>query len=79
MDMDKISKTLLVVLAAGVWLNFIVMLLKPNPALAEQDLLSSLVKNYSGSTVSDFNIIKKAILSIADGTCTNKKLCGPSQ
>jgi len=77
--MDKISKTLLVVLAAGVWLNFIVMLLKPNPALAEQDLLSSLVKNYSGSTVSDFNIIKKAILSIADGTCTNKKLCGPSQ
>ncbi|GDX39187.1 hypothetical protein LBMAG20_14020 [Methylocystaceae bacterium] len=79
MDMDKISKTLLVVLAAGLWLNFIVMLLKPNPALAEQDLLSSLVKNYSGSTVSDFNIIKKAILSIADGTCTNKKLCGPSQ
>ncbi len=77
--MDKISKTLLVVLAAGLWLNFIVMLLKPNPALAEQDLLSSLVKNYSGSTVSDFNIIKKAILSIADGTCTNKKLCGPSQ
>ena len=77
--MDKISKTLLVVLAAGVWLNFIVMLLKPNPALAEQDLLSSLVKNYSGSTVSDFNIIKKAILSIADGTCTNKTLCGPSQ
>lgn len=59
MDMDKISKTLLVVLAAGLWLNFIVMLLKPNPALAEQDLLSSLVKNYSGSTVSDFNIIKK--------------------
>ena len=77
--MDKISKTFLVVLAAGVWLNFIVMLLKPNPALAEQDLLSSLVKNYSGSTVSDFNIIKKAILSIADGTCTNKKICGPSQ
>ena len=77
--MDKISKTLLVVLAAGLWFNFIVMLLKPNPALSEQDLLSSLVKNYSGSTVSDFNIIKKAILSIADGTCTNKKLCGPSQ
>jgi hypothetical protein len=55
------------------------MLLKPNPALAEQDLLSSLVKNYTGSTAADFNIVKKAILSIADGTCTNKKLCGPSQ
>lgn len=77
--MDKISKSLLVVLTVGIWLNFIVMLLKPNPALAEQDLLSSLVKNYTGSTTSDFNIIKKAILSIADGTCTNKKLCGASQ
>ena len=79
MNMDKMSKTLLVILAVGIWLNFIVMLLKPNPALAEQDLLSSLVKNYTGSTAADFNIVKKAILSIADGTCTNKKLCGPSQ
>ena len=77
--MDKISKFLLVILAAGIWLNFIVMFLKPNPARAEQDLLSNLGKNYTGSTASDFNIVKKAILSIADGTCTNKKLCGPSQ
>jgi len=77
--MDKISKTLLIILAAGIWLNFIVILFKPNPASAEQDLLSSLVKNYTGSTASDFNIVKKAILSIADGTCANKKLCGPSQ
>ena len=77
--MDKISKTLLFILAAGIWLNLIVILLKPNPAFAEQDLLSNLVKNYTGSTTSDFSIVKKAILSIADGTCTNKKLCGPSQ
>ena len=75
---DKTTRILLILIAGALWANFAQSVFAPQPARAEQDLLGSLVKNYAGAAGSDFNIIKKAILSIADGTCANKKLCGPT-
>ena len=74
----KTSKVLLTLIACALWANLAQSVLAPQPAKAEQDLLGNLVKNYAGTAGSDFNVIKKAILSIADGTCANKKLCGPN-
>ena len=74
---DRSTKIILAVIAAGLWANFGLSLLTPSKALAESDLLGGLVRNYAASAGSDFSLIKKAILSIADGTCANKKLCGP--
>lgn len=65
-------------IACALWADLAHSVLSPRSAKAEQDLLGSLVKSYAGAAGSDFNAIKKAILSIADGTCANKKLCGPN-
>jgi len=74
---DKNLKPILVLIALGLWGNIFFLYFKPSPAAAEQDLLGGLVKNYASSAGAEVSAIKKAILSSADGTCPNKKLCGP--
>lgn len=75
---DKSNRFFLMLIAFALWANLAHSVLSPRSAKAEHDLLGSLVKSYAGTAGSDFNAIKKAILSIADGTCANKKLCGPN-
>ena len=73
---DKTTRILLMLIAGALWANYAQSVFAPQPARAEKDLLGSLVKNYAGAAGSDFNVIKKAILSIADGTCGVWR-CGP--
>jgi hypothetical protein len=61
--MDKTSKAILAVIAAGLWANAAVTMLKPTLAHA-QDAGPILYQ------------IQTSVMSIANGVCTNRKLCG---
>jgi hypothetical protein len=59
--MDKTTKVLLAIAAAGLWANVAVGVLKPAGAIAQ---------NYEvGAIASDLSKIQR-------GTCVNKKICG---
>ena len=61
--MDKQTKVLMAIIAAGLWANVMVTVLRPVPAAAqgfEMTLLENIVSNLG---------------SIAHGSCTNGKIC----
>jgi hypothetical protein len=60
---DKTGKLLLALIAAGLWANIGVSLLRPAAAIAEGYELESLKSNVSDLT------------RIGRGTCTNTKIC----
>jgi hypothetical protein len=62
---DRTTKTLLAVIALGLWANLAVSLFRPTVAVAAK-----------GSNIeSDVSSIESAVSSIANGTCTNSKMC----
>ncbi len=58
--MDRSTKLILAAIAAGLWANAGVLVLRPSPAAAQDEHLSS---------------IAYAISSIASGVCSNRKIC----
>ena len=59
--MDRASKVLLMIVAAGLWINIAVPFFRPVAANAQYD--------------QELNKIVLHISSIANGNCTNRKIC----
>lgn len=70
--MDRTTKVLLAGIAAGLWANALMPLLKP-PGAAAQDM--SAVERSLRSIDSSLDSIESDIDDLEDGTCSNKKLC----
>jgi hypothetical protein len=59
--MDRTTKILMMVVAAGLWTNIGVSLLRPSSAKADAE-------QYPGR-------IYNSVAAIANGACTNRKIC----
>ena len=64
--MDRSSKLILAALALGLWTN-IAILMRPTPASA-QDSAAQMLEQ-----------LTRDVRSIYNGTCLNRRLCGPVQ
>jgi len=65
--MDKASKLILSAIAAGLWANAAVTLLHSGPAAAQE--------GQGGFMASEISIIATQVGDIANGSCTNSKIC----
>jgi hypothetical protein len=59
--MDKTSKTILAIIAAGLWANAAITIFKPVPASAENETI--------------LYQIQSSLTGIANGVCINRKIC----
>lgn len=71
---DKSTKLLLAAIAIGLWLNVMNPWLRPVPAEAQTEILSSILRAVR-SIQSDVSSIKSDVSSIASGLCLNSTIC----
>jgi len=75
MQIDKLTKTLLSVIAIALWMIAMNPWVRPTPVLAQEKVDLSQVESSLSSIDSSVSSMKNDLGRIQRGTCTNSKVC----